>query len=168
MGTAYCGQCGNMIDDNSVFCGYCGSRMGQAPEQAPEQVPPVAPDAAAPEAVEQPSAPVENAVPTLSPEQQAVLTDLHWLAHQGFVLEFADGRLETAKKPVVPAPAAPQSKEQSQSETPAVEEQSEPTIEIESFVEAEPLIEAEEVSPEPISPEPESADESPESSEEKS
>jgi hypothetical protein len=32
-------------------------------------------------------------------EQTAIISDLHWLVHQGHVLEFADGRLETAKKP---------------------------------------------------------------------
>jgi hypothetical protein len=34
-----------------------------------------------------------------TPEQTAIIGDLHWLIHQGHVLEFADGRLETAKKP---------------------------------------------------------------------
>jgi hypothetical protein len=34
-----------------------------------------------------------------TPEQTAVLVDLHWLIHAGAVLEFADGRMETAKKP---------------------------------------------------------------------
>ena len=48
--------------------------------------------------------------PEPTPEQTAVIADLHWLIHQGHVLEFADGRLETAKKPapkpLKPAPAA--------------------------------------------------------------
>ena len=35
-----------------------------------------------------------------TPEQTAVLVDLHWLIHAGAVLEFADGRMETAKKPL--------------------------------------------------------------------
>ncbi len=39
------------------------------------------------------------AAPEATPEQTAVLVDLHWLIHQGAVLEFADGRMETAKKP---------------------------------------------------------------------
>jgi hypothetical protein len=34
-----------------------------------------------------------------TPEQTLVLVDLHWLIHAGAVLEFADGRMETAKKP---------------------------------------------------------------------
>ncbi len=37
--------------------------------------------------------------PTLTPEQAAVTTDLHWLIHQGHVIEFSNGKLETAKKP---------------------------------------------------------------------
>ncbi len=57
------------------------------------------------------SAPVapatEPAEPT--PEANAVSADLHWLIHQGHVIEFANGMLETAKKPLLkPAkPAAP-------------------------------------------------------------
>ncbi|MCW5559000.1 MAG: hypothetical protein KIT22_14365, partial [Verrucomicrobiae bacterium] len=40
-------------------------------------------------------------------EQQTVLSDLHWLIHQGHVIEFASGVLETAKKPLPrPEPAA--------------------------------------------------------------
>jgi hypothetical protein len=36
----------------------------------------------------------------------AVTGDLHWLIHQGHVIEFANGRLETAKRPK-PRPIAP-------------------------------------------------------------
>ena len=50
----------------------------------------VAPDAPKP-------ATPDQAEPT--PEQTALIADLHWLVHQGHVLEFADGKLETAKKP---------------------------------------------------------------------
>ena len=46
-----------------------------------------------------PSIPAEPAVPGPTAEQTAIIGDLHWLIHQGHVLEFADGRLETAKKP---------------------------------------------------------------------
>lgn len=37
--------------------------------------------------------------PTMTPEQAAVSTDLHWLIHQGHVIEFSNGKMETAKKP---------------------------------------------------------------------
>ena len=37
------------------------------------------------------------------------MVDLHWLIHQGAVLEFADGRMETAKKPL-PKPVKPEKK----------------------------------------------------------
>jgi hypothetical protein len=53
-------------------------------------------------------APAPEAVTT--PEQAAVIGDLHWLIHQGHVIEFANGILETAKKPMpkpVKAPKAP-------------------------------------------------------------
>jgi len=44
-----------------------------------------------------------------TPEQTALIVDLHWLVHQGAVLEFADGKLETAKKPA-PKPPKPEPK----------------------------------------------------------
>ena len=44
-----------------------------------------------------------------TPEQTLVLVDLHWLIHAGAVLEFADGRMETAKKPML-KPARPEKK----------------------------------------------------------
>ncbi len=44
-----------------------------------------------------------------TPEQTALIADLHWLIHQGHVLEFADGRMETAKKPL-PRPPKPEAR----------------------------------------------------------
>jgi hypothetical protein len=46
--------------------------------------------------------PAQPSGPT--PEQTVLIADLHWLIHQGHVLEFADGRLETAKKPLLRPP----------------------------------------------------------------
>lgn len=60
------------------------------------------------------SKPAQQPEPT--PEQTALIADLHWLIHQGHVLEFADGRLETAKKPL-PKPPRPEKKADAQ--TPA-------------------------------------------------
>src|SRR6185369_12470451 len=69
-------------------------------------------------AVAAPAAPVEGqpaaeaapaAAPGVSPEAQAVISDLHWLIHQGHVIEFANGILETAKKPL-PRPPRPEKK----------------------------------------------------------
>ncbi len=54
-----------------------------------------------------PAAAVEKA--PLSPELQAFIADLHWLIHQGHVIEFATGVMETAKKPAPkPVKATPQ------------------------------------------------------------
>jgi hypothetical protein len=57
--------------------------------------------------------PVEGQTPPAGPEptaeQTAVVSDLHWLIHQGHVIEFANGTLETAKKPIV-RPPKPESK----------------------------------------------------------
>jgi hypothetical protein len=89
-----------------------------------EPVTPAATPAAEPAAVEQgtateagsappsaeaaPGAPGSApAAPPESPERTAILTDLHWLIHQGHVLEFANGALETAKKPLPKPPKTP-------------------------------------------------------------
>ena len=75
--------------------------------KAPVAEIPVTPAPAAEEEVAAPPAkPAEPAAPEATPEQTAILVDLHWLIHQGAVLEFADGRMETAKKPV-PKPVKP-------------------------------------------------------------
>lgn len=54
--------------------------------------------------------PVEAPAPAVaSPEAATVISDLHWLLHQGHVIEFANGILETAKKPL-PRPPKPEKK----------------------------------------------------------
>jgi hypothetical protein len=52
-----------------------------------------------------PAAPAVEA-PPVSPEANAIIGDLHWLIHQGHVIEFANGMLETAKPPP-PRPVKP-------------------------------------------------------------
>ncbi len=47
--------------------------------------------------------------PDPTPEQTALISDLHWLVHQGHVMEFANGLLDTAKKPA-PRPPKPEPK----------------------------------------------------------
>jgi hypothetical protein len=75
-----------------------------SPAPAPIPVVPAAEgDAAAPTATVAPAA----AEPT--PEQTALIADLHWLVHQGHVIEFANGQLDTAKKPL-PRPPKPEPK----------------------------------------------------------
>lgn len=46
-----------------------------------------------------------------SPELEALVRDLHWLVHQGHVIEFANGQLETAKKPAPKPPPKPKKTE---------------------------------------------------------
>lgn len=48
--------------------------------------------------------PAAPAVPEPTAEQSAINSDLHWLIHQGHVIEFANGLIETAKRPL-PKPA---------------------------------------------------------------
>jgi hypothetical protein len=55
-----------------------------------------------------------------TPEQNALIGDLHWLIHQGHVIEFANGTLETAKKPV-PRPLKPALKKEGTGSGPAAE-----------------------------------------------
>jgi hypothetical protein len=109
------------------------------------EIKPAAPPAAAPAPVadeaaaatqETPAAasaekPPEGGTPSIptpvdepTPEQTAIIADLHWLVHQGHVLEFADGRMDTAKKPL-PRPPKPEKK--AAGEKPAVEGGATPT-----------------------------------------
>ncbi len=67
-----------------------------APSPAPQPIPVGTAEAPAPPAAAQPS-----------PEQTALIADLHWLIHEGHVIEFATGLLETAKKPL-PRPPKPE------------------------------------------------------------
>jgi len=73
-----------------------------------------------------------------------VIGDLHWLIHQGHVIEFANGILETAKKPLPKppkpaAPAAPAAPEAVKTETPPLEpEANTPAVEAEVSAEAAP------------------------------
>lgn len=63
-------------------------------------------ESAAPAPPSPPPAP-EASLPT--PAQTEIIADLHWLVHQGHIIEFANGTLETAKKPV-PKPPKPEPK----------------------------------------------------------
>jgi hypothetical protein len=76
--------------------------LAPAPPTAPIAVPP-----AEGEAVPSPAGAQPAAEPT--PEQTAVIADLHWLIHQGHVIEFANGVMDTAKKPL-PRPPKPEAK----------------------------------------------------------
>jgi hypothetical protein len=62
-----------------------------------------------------------DAEPVQTPERAAVISDLHWLIHQGHVIEFAKGLIELAKKPT-PRPPRPEPKSpapETQGEAPA-------------------------------------------------
>ena len=96
---------------------------------APTPAPVVPPTPAA-----APGAPVTPVVePPPSPEMAAVISDLHWLIHQGHVIEFASGLIELAKRPI-PRPPRP---ERPPAAAPA-EGQNAPTTPAEATVEEEP------------------------------
>jgi hypothetical protein len=78
--------------------------LASVPAPAPVSAPAPAEPTAAPAA---PGAPP----PESTPEQTAIASDLHWLIHEGHVIEFANGVLETAKKPL-PRPPKPEKKQE--------------------------------------------------------
>jgi hypothetical protein len=111
--------------------------------ETPVAAAPVAEGEAAPAPAAEKPAPA--AAPEPTPEQTAVMVDLHWLIHQGAVLEFADGRMETAKKPA-PKPAKPEKKAEEKpaaGETPATAENSESVPAAEPAPQAETVLQAE-------------------------
>ena len=79
--------------------GRCGTRQGRS-ARGRAAAPAAGEVVAAAPAAPVPAPPAEPQAPAPTPEQTAVMLDLHWLIHQGAVLEFADGRMETAKKPL--------------------------------------------------------------------
>ncbi len=85
--------------------------LAPSPPPAPIPVNPPAPEVEpnAPAPVEASESTPKPAEPEPTPEQTAVNGDLHWLIHQGHVIEFANGTLETAKKPL-PKPPKPDKK----------------------------------------------------------
>jgi hypothetical protein len=92
-----------------------------------------------------PAAPAPPAADEPTPEQTAIIADLHWLVHQGHVLEFADGRMDTAKKPL-PRPVKPEKK--AAGEKPVAEGGATPTA-VEPEGDTAILTEAEIPAPEP-------------------
>lgn len=84
------------------------SRLQAAPGDQP-------PEGGTPNTESPATPPAPPAAPEPTQEQTAIIADLHWLVHQGHVIEFASGLLETAKKPLPkpvkqekkPAAAAP-------------------------------------------------------------
>jgi len=81
--------------------------LAPTPQPAVIEIKPATATAVAPPEGGTPNLPAAATEPT--PEQNALIADLHWLIHQGHVLEFADGRMDTAKKPAPrpPTQAAP-------------------------------------------------------------
>jgi hypothetical protein len=76
---------------------------------APAPVKPAVAPVAAVEGEVAPGAATGPAPIEATPEQTALIADLHWLVHQGHVIEFANGQLDTAKKPL-PKPPKPEAK----------------------------------------------------------
>ena len=123
-----------------------------APAAAPAPVAETPAPTAEGETPAQPAPPTQPKFNEPTPEQTALIADLHWLVHQGHVLEFADGRLETAKKPL-PKPQKKPAEEAKPSD------EAKPVAEAQALKQAAPSAEApaeapaETASIEPVQPE---------------
>ena len=86
-----------------------GTRRGlvAALAPAPKPAPAPAPAPAVEGAPAAEAAPAPAVEPSSTPEQDSILRDLHWLIHEGHVIEFANGVLEAAKKPLPKPPPKP-------------------------------------------------------------
>ena len=107
-----------------------------------------------PETPEAPEGAEEKPEAQLSPERTAVLSDLHWLVHQGHVIEYASGQMEVAPKPQPPQQKKKKVKEEKKAEAPAAEK-TEPEAtpeEPEPAGQAEETKAAAEPEPEPTAP----------------
>ncbi len=82
-----------------------------APAPEGEAAAPVEGAGTAPEGAAAAAVPPSAQTVAPSPELEALIRDLHWLVHQGHVIEFANGQLETAKKPA-PKPVREPKKKQ--------------------------------------------------------
>jgi hypothetical protein len=97
-----------------------------------------------PSSAAKPASPGDLQEPT--PEQTALIADLHWLIHQGHVLEFANGRIETARKPI-PKPPRPEAKPPRAEMKPA--ETSKPSVSAEAPADSPAAAEVESGTPSP-------------------
>ncbi|HUR46689.1 MAG TPA: hypothetical protein VMZ27_12500 [Candidatus Saccharimonadales bacterium] len=89
------------------------------PKPVPAAEPaPASAEASTPEGAPSP-VPAAPPAPEPSPEATAIISDLHWLIHQGHVIEFANGLLETAKKPLPRPPKREPSPKVSENPAPA-------------------------------------------------
>ena len=120
------------------------------PATTSEIVVPVTPVA---EGTVPPAAAEKLSAPEATPEQTTIIVDLHWLIHQGAVLEFADGRMETAKKP---APKPVKQEKKASTEKPAAGNaensaassiETAPTMEASGTIAAETTVVAEATTP---------------------
>jgi hypothetical protein len=100
----------------------------------------------------------EAAKPAEPSAANAVVSDLHWLIHQGHVIEFANGILDTAKAPKPkPAPARPKPKPVPAAETAPVAPAAEAPTELTSAGSEPaktPAVEPAEIGPAARAPEP--------------
>jgi hypothetical protein len=83
--------------------GLAPSPAAPTPAAAPSAPTPVQTEegAASPGTAASAEVPAEATEPGPTSEQRTLIGDLHWLIHQGHVIEFHNGVLETAKKPIL-------------------------------------------------------------------
>jgi len=83
--------------------------LAPAPATPPNVVPAATTSEPATAAAQSTDQPAPGQAHHATAEQTAIVGDLHWLIHQGHVLEFANGKIETARKPI-PKPVKPAAK----------------------------------------------------------
>jgi hypothetical protein len=71
-----------------------------------------------------------------------VIGDLHWLIHQGHVIEFANGVLETAKRPLPKPVRAPKPKDAAAAPAPETVADSAPAVAVTTENSAPPVVES--------------------------
>jgi hypothetical protein len=110
-----------LIEALAPFPAAAAQPAAPAAETAPAPAPTtdVEGSAAAPAEAAPVAAPAEPEAPQPTSEQRTLIGDLHWLIHQGHVIEFHNGVLETAKKPA-PKPQ-PQPKKEKPAKAPKAE-----------------------------------------------
>lgn len=88
-----------------------GETATAQPEQSAEQVSTPSEQGQQTQAAQTEQQPVEE---EFTPEQLAVIADIHWLVHQGHIIEFYNGKMYVAKKPAPKPQKEPKQVQQTQ------------------------------------------------------
>ena len=105
--------------------------LAPAPKQAIQIAPENKPQETSTEAQSSVQSTEQQAAEEYTPEQTSLIADIHWLIHQGHIIEFYNGKMYVAKKPR-PRPVKeqkPEEKPQEQATTPVQAAETIPAVE---------------------------------------